>query len=36
MSRVEPPTPRLPTDAENGLPRRPALSPDLERPSQNP
>jgi hypothetical protein len=36
MSRTEPPTPRLPADAVNGLPRLPRLGPDFERPSQKP
>ena len=29
MSRTEPPTPRLPADAVNGLPRLPRLGPDF-------
>ena len=36
MSRIEPPTPRLFTEAETGLPRLPRLNPDLESPSQKP
>ena len=36
MSRTEPPTLRLPTEAENGLPRLPRLGPDFDRPSQKP
>jgi hypothetical protein len=33
-SRTEPPSPRRPSDMETGRPRRPALRPDFETPSQ--
>ena len=35
-SRTEPPSPRRPNDKETGRPRRPALRPDFETPSQWP
>lgn len=36
MNRIDPPTPRPPTEAETGLPRLPRLTPDFDRPSQKP